>query len=146
MMLPVQAMERAIDCASRGQVEEGRLWLGIAREMREDYFARKSWETVAPEAPEPVADTRTLQQVRHDRTEVLRMPVERPGDPIDAEATCAHCGYFVRLDSIVGNEIDGAVATYVHTRTGIARCPVRTPAADETFIYTYAEPESGVRS
>jgi hypothetical protein len=140
MMLPVQAMERAIDCASRGQVEEGRLWLGIAREMREEYFARKGWGFVAAEqdVTEPVADTRTLQQVRHDRTEVLRMPVERPGDPIAAEATCLHCGYFIKRDSVT--------EVWAHVRTGLARCPVKTPAADETFIYTYAEPESSVRS
>lgn len=141
MMLPVQAMERAIDCASRGQVEEGRLWLDIAREMREEHFARKAWEMVAP-ALEATSDTRTLQQVRHDRTEVLRMPVERPGDPITAEATCAHCGYFIRAASFEGVSAGNG---YVHTRTGIARCPVRTPDADQTFIYTYAEPEQ-VRS
>lgn len=144
MMLPVQAMERAIDCASRGQVEEGRLWLGIAREMREEHFARKSWEMVAPAVePETTSDTRTLQQVRHDRTEVLRMPVERPGDPITAEATCAHCGYFIRAASF--EELPSGTG-WVHIRTGLARCPVKTPAADETFIYTYAEPESSVRS
>lgn len=141
MMLPVQAMERAIDCASRGQVEEGRLWLGIAREMREDYFARKSWEMVAPVAPETTSDTRTLQQVRHDRTEVLRMPVERPGDPITAEATCLHCGYFIKRES----ENAFLTGQWVHVRTDIPRCPVRTPDADQTFIYTYAEPEQ-VRS
>lgn len=137
MITAAQAMAKAVFYAGQGQCEEGRLWLDIARELREDAIQRRVWGTAEP-VPETTADTRTLQQVRHDRTEVLRMPVERPGDPIDAEATCVHCGYFIKATAFEGVSAGNG---YVHTRTGIARCPVRTPAADETFIYTYAAPE-----
>jgi hypothetical protein len=134
MITATEAMTQAISYARTDQPELARIWLDIARELREEAMQRRIWGA----APETVSDTRTLQQVRADRTEVLRMPVERPGDPIDAEATCAHCGYFIKTEPITG--------VLLHTRTGQRRCPVRTPAADETFVYTYAEPENSVRS
>jgi hypothetical protein len=143
MITAAQAMEQAIRYAIGDQHEVGRLWLDIARELREEAIQRRVWGAGSPET---TADTRTLQEVREQRTEVLRTPVERPGDPIDAEATCVHCGYFIKVAVAIRTNADTAAKIYVHTRTGQRRCPVKTPAADETFIYTYAEPESSVRS
>jgi hypothetical protein len=143
MITAAQAMEQAQHHARRDEYEAGRLWLDIARELREEAIQRRVWGAGSPET---TADTRTLQEVREQRTEVLRMPVERPGDPIAAEATCAHCGYFIKVDEVTRTNDGTVTKTHVHTRTGQRRCPVKTPAADETFIYTYAEPESSVRS
>lgn len=138
-----EAMKNAIMYARDGiDMERSRIWLDIARELREEYYARKAWEVVAPAAPETTSDTRTQEEVRADQTQVFRMPVDRPGDPVEAEATCRHCGYFIKRES----ENAFLVGHWVHVRTDIPRCPVKTPAADETFIYTYAEPESSVRS
>jgi hypothetical protein len=68
------AMARAIDCAERGDVELGKLWLGIARELRAGSRPAPSSGDVAPDAP---------AAVRFPATQVpAPRPFERDGSAV----------------------------------------------------------------
>lgn len=93
MITAREALDRATECAERGDIARGTLWLGIAREVREDAWMRASSGGVKLEAAEPAearedswlaANTRTLPGgTAYDRveTEVIR---RTPGETTPA--------------------------------------------------------------
>lgn len=116
-----EAIERAQTCAQDGDFMAARFWLDMARELREEAFARLAWGPMMP------------VKAKQTGTQVLRRPDERPGEAITGDGRrCDNCGYFLRWTD------DGML---VHTRTGLQTCPVGKPGPDDTIVHTFAKPE-----
>lgn len=137
IMRAAEAMENAIMYARDGiDLERARIWLDIARELREEAAARQMYsrmwsltpEPTAEAAPAPAPDWFVSPVVEAsdtaERTEVLR-----PGSAETNVGRCKHCGYFIR-QTVIG---------LVHTRTEQAVCPISV--ADGT--HRFAESEVG---
>ena len=78
MITAIQAMERAIEDAVRGETASGMLWLDIARELRKGSVR---------ESPNPETTFKD----------------KRPGDAIEGDGDrCSSCGYFLRFDKTRG--------------------------------------------
>lgn len=129
MMTSREAMQQAIERAQLGEFEGGRLWLDIARELREGAAhpdvmrmpGKVTWN--AEQAIRQSAADQTMTMPTADQT------VTMPSVParIDLGELCAHCGYAIQL---AGDMI-------VHSRTGQNVCPV---PVDTAGTHTFATP------
>lgn len=117
MITAREAMEWAIQSGRSGDIEIGRFWLDVARELREEATSRRAWKAFEPTVPTPAPDT----------TEVI--PVWN--EPVPEGTRCEFCGYFLTAK-------DGQL---VHVRTGQYTCPVGQPGPDDTIVHTFAKPE-----
>lgn len=130
-----EAMQAAQDAGDQGDYEAARFWLDFARELREEFFARMSYEVIWKPKPSmmpvPPADAAVTQQF------------DRPGETFEGDGRrCRHCGYFVKKIDAEGVGRDPGKSFYVHTRTDGIACPVtRQPAPGDTWVQTFAEPE-----
>lgn len=117
MMTAREAMEWAIQSGRSGDIEIGRFWLDVARELREGS---------APAGPEVTMPVKAKQT----DTQSLCRPDERPGEAITGDGQrCENCGYFLRWTDD---------RMLVHTRTGLQTCPVGRPGPDDTIVHTFA--------
>ncbi|HWT45246.1 MAG TPA: hypothetical protein VN085_04735 [Vicinamibacterales bacterium] len=117
-----EAIERAQACAEDGDFMAARFWLDMARELREEAFARLAWGPMMP------------AKAKQTDTQVLQRPDERPGDASQGDGErCENCGYFLRNTAVPGKP-----AFMVHTRTGLQVCPVGKPGPDDTLVHTFA--------
>ena len=140
MKAPIEAMGEAIRYAIAGDCERSRLWLDIARELREGTRPAPNFGSVQKSAEKlyklPAPD-RGHVKLRTSDTQKLEVPAVRPGDAVGGIENCVHCGYTIAPEEPNAFGVVG----YVHTRTGISTCPVKIDmATDQTFVQTWAEP------
>lgn len=119
MITATQAMEWAVQSGRSGDIEIGRFWLDVARELREEAASRRVWKAFEPAAPVAVPAP--------DATEVI--PVW--DEPVPEGTRCEFCGYFLTVKE----------GQLVHVRTGQYTCPVGRPGPDDTIVHTFARPE-----
>lgn len=113
-------MEWAIQSGRSGDIEIGRFWLDVARELREEATSRRAWKAFEPALVDVDAPT-----------QFLKPNLDRPGDAVDGTGDRCRCGYFLMIQ---GGQL-------VHTRTGQMVCPVGQPGPDDTVVHTFATPE-----
>lgn len=139
-----EAMRQAIERAQLGDLEGGRLWLDIARELR-------AGETLAWPFPRPLDSREGPPEVvvplpdenNFDTAVIVLPPVARHAEHEDrlaqtvvlgydpageaAPNRCGNCPHEIELDT------DGGRPIWRHSMTRQAVCPVNSPDQTHTF-------------